>query len=57
MRCLYPGTKAGFYILPENLTHLKLLAESAGAMELHDVLHKLLHCERLVTVWNQKIAI
>lgn len=41
----------------ENLTHLKLLAESVGAVELHDVLHKLLHSERLVAVWNQRTNI
>lgn len=31
-------------------THLKLLGESVGGVELHDVLDKLLHRQRLVTI-------
>lgn len=30
--------------------HLKLLREGVGVVQLHDVLHKLLHRQRLVTV-------
>lgn len=35
-------------------THLKLLGEGVGGVQFHDVLHKLLHRQRLMTVWSQK---
>lgn len=34
--------------------HLKLLEEGVGRVQLHDVLHELLHCQRLVTVCGQR---
>lgn len=33
-------------------TYLELLEEGVGGVELHDVLHELLHCQRLVAVCN-----
>lgn len=40
-----------------NVTDLKFLGESVGGLELHDMLHKLLHCQRLVTIWNTRLNI
>lgn len=35
-------------------TYLELLGEGVGGVQLHDVLHKLLHGQRLVTVCSQR---
>lgn len=41
----------------EHSTHLKLLGEGVGAVQLHDMLRKLLDCQWLVTVCNDSVNI
>lgn len=44
--CCHHGDSKGF-------SYLELLGEGVGGVQVHDVLHKLLHCQRLVTICSQ----